>query len=189
MSKLNRHFPYTITVMIANTPWYPRSAKKRLWKRYPEDVRPSLLAGFAAHTGTAIELVPPAVLLLSGGGWIGTTALVVMIVFHVHILSTFPFGVPLEWNVFMLFGLVLLFGAYADVPLATAADPLLLVTIAVIGLLLPITGNPTRTRSRSCRGCATTPATGPPACGCSEGTPERRRPRASATASTTPPPG
>jgi len=141
MSKLNRHFPYTTTVMISNTPWYPRFVKERLWKRWPEDVRPSLLARLAAHVGTAIEFVPPAVLLLSGGGWIGTTALIVMIVFHVHILSTFPFGVPLEWNVFMLFGLLFLFGAYADVPLSTAGNPLLLATIAALGVVLPIAGN------------------------------------------------
>ena len=58
-SKLNRHFPYTTTVMISNTPWYPRFVKTRLWKRYPEDVRPSLLAGIAAHIGTALEFGPP----------------------------------------------------------------------------------------------------------------------------------
>nr|MBA3840523.1 DUF3556 domain-containing protein [Thermoleophilaceae bacterium] len=140
-SKLNRHFPYTTTVMISNTPWYPRFVKTRLWKRYPEDVRPSLLAGIAAHIGTALEFGPPLVLLLSGGGWIGTIALIVMVVFHIHITLTFPFGVPLEWNLFMIFGLLFLFGAYADVPLASAGNPLMLVAIVAIGVLLPIAGN------------------------------------------------
>ena len=140
-SKLNRHFPYTTTVMISNTPWYPRFVKTRLWKRYPEDVRPSLLAGIAAHIGTALEFGPPLVLLLSGGGWIGTIALIVMLVFHIHITLTFPFGVPLEWNLFMIFGLLFLFGAYADVPLASAGNPLMLVAIVAIGVLLPIAGN------------------------------------------------
>ena len=33
-SKLNRHFPFVVSVMISNTPWNKsRTAKKRLWKR------------------------------------------------------------------------------------------------------------------------------------------------------------
>lgn len=140
-SKLNRHFPYTTSVMISNTPWWPSSVKARLWKRYPEDVRPSRSAVLAAHVGTAIELGLPPVLLLFNGATIGTIALFGLIVFHVHILFTFPFGVPLEWNVFMLFGLLFLFGHYGDVPLSSLDDPLLLAAIAVFGVLLPIVGN------------------------------------------------
>lgn len=139
-SKLNIHFPYTTGVMVANTFWYPRFVKKRLWKDHPEDVRPSTIGSMAAHVGTFLEYVPPFVLLVTSGGWLGTAALLVMLLFHLHILSTFPFGVPLEWNVFMLFGLLFLFGAYADVPLSTI-DPLLLVPIVVIGLVLPVVGN------------------------------------------------
>ena len=36
-----------------------------------------------------------------------------MVIFHVHILSTFPLGVPLEWNIFMIFGVLFLFGTTA----------------------------------------------------------------------------
>jgi len=81
------------------------------------------------------------VLLLFNGATIGTIALFGLIVFHVHILFTFPFGVPLEWNVFVLFGLLFLFGHYGDVPLSSLDDPLLLAAIAVFGVLLPIVGN------------------------------------------------
>ena len=42
-----------------------------------------------------------------------------MVIFHVHITSTFPLAVPLEWNLFMIFGLLFLFGHYGDVPLST----------------------------------------------------------------------
>ena len=35
-----------------------------------------------------------------------------MIIFHIHITSTFPLAVPLEWNLFMIFGLLFLFGAF-----------------------------------------------------------------------------
>ena len=62
----------------------------------------------------------PLVLLLSSGGTIGTLAVIGMIIFHVHITSTFPLAVPLEWNLFMIFGLLFLFGHYGDVPLVDA---------------------------------------------------------------------
>lgn len=141
-SKLNRHFPYVISVMISNTPWNrSRKAKAMLYEDYPEDLRPSRYAKLGAHLGTAVEFGLPLVLLVTSGGTVGTLAVIGMILFHVHITSTFPLGVPLEWNIFMIFGLLFLFGHYGDVPLSTLDDPLLLVAIAVIGVLTPIVGN------------------------------------------------
>lgn len=109
-SKLNRHFPYSTSVMIANAPLYPSRVKARLWKSYPDEVRPSRLATLAAYGGTAVEFSRPLVLLLSSGGTLATLALIGMVLLPVHITASFPAGVPLEWNVFMLFGLVFLFG-------------------------------------------------------------------------------
>ena len=63
-----------------------------------------------------------------------------MVIFHIHITSTFALGVPLEWNLFMIFGLLFLFGHYGDVSLSTL-DPLLLAVILVIGVLIPVLGN------------------------------------------------
>jgi hypothetical protein len=141
-SKLNRHFPYVISVMISNTPWNrSRKAKAMLYEDYPEDLRPSRYAKLGAHLGTAVEFGLPLVLLFTAGGTIGTLAVIGMILFHVHITSTFPLGVPLEWNIFMIFGLLFLFGHYGDIPLSTLDDPLLLLAIAVIGVLTPIAGN------------------------------------------------
>ena len=54
-----------------------------------------------------------------------------MIIFHVHITSTFPLAVPLEWNLFMIFGLLFLFGHYGDVPLSTLDNPLLIAFLLV----------------------------------------------------------
>ena len=54
-----------------------------------------------------------------------------MVIFHIHIFSTFPLAVPLEWNVFMIFGLFFLFGHYADVPWSTLDDPLLVAILAL----------------------------------------------------------
>jgi transmembrane protein DUF3556 len=64
-----------------------------------------------------------------------------MVIFHVHITSTFPLAVPLEWNLFMIFGLFFLFGHYGDVPLSTLDDPLLLVLLVLLGVVVPVAGN------------------------------------------------
>ena len=80
-------------------------------------------------------------LILSDGGVIGTIAVAAMVLFHVHITSTFALGVPMEWNLFMIFGLFFLFGEYGGVSLSTLDDPLLIALLVVIGVLVPIIGN------------------------------------------------
>lgn len=141
-SKLNRHFPYVVSVMSSNAPWNPsRKLKAKFYKDYPEDLRPGRPAAFGAHLGTVIEYSLPLVLLLSNGGPIGMLAVAGMIVFHAQIISTFALGVPLEWNVFMIFGLLLLFGHYGAVPLSSLESPLLIATLVLVGVVIPIVGN------------------------------------------------
>lgn len=141
-SKLNRHFPYVVSVMISNTPWNrSRRAKAMLYKSHPGDLRPSRHAAFGAHLGTAIEITLPITLFLTGKGTLGTLAVIGMIVFHVHITSTFPLAVPLEWNLFMIFGILFLFGHYGDVPLSTLDDPLLIALLLTSGVVIPVIGN------------------------------------------------
>ena len=144
-SKLNRHFPFVISTMLANNPFIPSGALKRaLFKRYPDDLRPSGLAGLTAHFSTAVEGLVPLLLFFSHGGWPTTIAAFVMIVFHLNILLAFPMGVPLEWNVFMIFGVLWLFVAHARLGLSDLANPLpvaILFTViagtVVIGNLFP----------------------------------------------------
>jgi hypothetical protein len=141
-SKLNRHFPFVVTVMISNTPWNRwRAAKRRLYRDHPGDLRPSATGALIAHFGTAMEFTLPLILLLSRGGAIGTIAVAGMVLFHVHIFSTFPLAVPLEWNVFMIFGLLFLFGHYGATPFSSLDDPLLLAILAVSCVGLPVLGN------------------------------------------------
>ena len=141
-SKLNRHFPFVVTVMISNTPWNKsRAAKRRLYTDHPENLLPSRIGAASAHLGTVMEFILPLLLLLTQGGLIGTLALAGMVIFHVHIFSTFPLAVPLEWNVFMIFGLFFLFGHYADVPWSTLDDPLLVAILALTCVGLPVLGN------------------------------------------------
>lgn len=141
-SKLNHHFPFVVTVMISNTPWNrSRAFKRRLYRDHPEDLLPSRLGALDAHIGTAIEFTLPLLLLVTSGGVIGTIAVAGMVIFHLHILSTFPLAVPLEWNVFMIFGTLFLFGHYGSVPFSTIEDPLLLAILAVTCVAVPVLGN------------------------------------------------
>lgn len=141
-SKLNKHFPFVVSVMVSNTPWQrSRTVKKQLWRNYPDDLRPGWLAAALAHGGTVIEFLVPLVLILSRGGWLTTAAVVVMVIFHVHITSTFPLGVPLEWNLFVIFSTLFLFGHYAEVGPSTFDSPLLGVILAVVLVGFPVLGN------------------------------------------------
>jgi hypothetical protein len=115
--------------------------KAKMYRDFPEDLRPSRQAEFGAHLGTAWEFTMPLILLLSDGGTIGTIALVGMLAFHVHIFSTFAMGVPMEWNLFMLFGLCFLFGEYGSVPLGNIDNPLLWILLFLIGVVMPVVGN------------------------------------------------
>ena len=140
-SKLNRHFPSVVAVMVSNTPWnrFP-FIKKQLYKNHPEDLRPSQKATMFAHLGTLIEYSLPLFLLFTHGGTVGKIAVIGMIVFHIHITSTFPLAVPLEWNLFMIFGTVFLFGHYGFVPLDTLSSVPLLIIVLTSGLAVPIFG-------------------------------------------------
>ena len=141
-SKLNRHFPFVVSVMITNSPlqrvkWF----KRKLFKNFPTDIRPSRVVATLAHTGTVIEYSVPLVLLFSHGGWPTTIALAIMVIFHLHIISTFPLGVPLEWNVYVIFGALFLFGHYAEISVLDLGSPLLGAILLVCLVAGPAIGN------------------------------------------------
>jgi hypothetical protein len=141
-SKLNRHFPNVVAVMVSNTPWNRfKTIKKRLYKNHPEDLRTSREAAMFAHLGTVMEYVLPLLLIVSSGGTLGKIAVIGMIVFHIHITSTFPLAVPLEWNLFMIFGTLFLFGHYGEVPMSALDNPLLILLLLVSLVAIPVLGN------------------------------------------------
>jgi hypothetical protein len=141
-SKLNRHFPFVVSVMISNAPLIGSKAlKRKLWRDYPEDMRPSRLAAAIAHFGTVQEFGWPLLLLTVDNDVVRTIAIVGMVLFHLNITSMFPLAVPLEWNVFMIFGTLFLFGHYGTVPLSTLDEPLLIALLALVCLGLPVLGN------------------------------------------------
>ncbi|RAU93887.1 DUF3556 domain-containing protein [Mycolicibacter senuensis] len=117
-SKLNRHFPFVISTMMSNNPLIrPKALKRRFFKNFPDDLRPGGPSKALAHVSTAIEMLVPLVLFFSHGGWPTAIAASVMVCFHLGILAAIPMGVPLEWNVFMIFGVLSLFVAHADLGL------------------------------------------------------------------------
>jgi len=143
-SKLTRHFPFVISTMMSNSPVVrPRFLKRMFFKKFPDDLRPGPMSHIVAHISTAIEMLIPLALFFSHGGWPTTIAAIVMLTFHFGILSAIPMGVPLEWNVFMMFSVLSLFVAHAQIGITDLTSPwpivlfLALVTTVFLGNTAP----------------------------------------------------
>jgi hypothetical protein len=132
-SKLNKHFPFVISTMMSNNPVFrPKFIKRRFFEHFPDDLRPGRLSRWLAHFSTAIEGLVPLVLFFSHGGWPTAIAAFVMLCFHFGILSSIPMGVPLEWNVFMMFSVLALFVGHASIGLHDLTTPLPILLFAVV---------------------------------------------------------
>lgn len=141
-SKLNRHFPSVVCVMTSNSPvlrfgWL----RKRMYRAFPDDLRPSRLAKLLAHAGTLVEYSFPLLLVTSTGGTLTTVGLCVMFGFHLYITSNIPMAVPIEWNVIMVYGAFVLFGHHAAVRAFDLHSPLLIAFLVVTLGLVPLLGN------------------------------------------------
>ena len=101
VSKFGKHFANVIPPMVSNSPCMPfKWVKRAHYRDFPRDLRPSRAAHFMAHVfGTTVEIAAPLVLLFSTNKWLTVAAVIVMVAFHLFIISTFPLAVPLEWNV------------------------------------------------------------------------------------------
>ncbi len=132
-SKLNKHFPFVISTMMSNNPVFrPRWIKRRFFEHFPDDLRPGRASRWLAHVSTAIEMLVPVALFFSHGGWVTAIAAFVMLCFHFGILSAIPMGVPLEWNVFMMFSVLALFVGHAGIGLGDLQSPWPLVLFAIV---------------------------------------------------------
>lgn len=142
VSKLNHHFPSVVGVMISNAPltrW--RWLRAAMYRGYPDDLRPSRLATAMGHMGTALELSVPLVLGLTDGGTSLVVGLVLMVVLHTFITSSVPMGVPLEWNVMVVYGAFALFYAHPERSLADVGPPWLAAFLLVALVGIPLLGN------------------------------------------------
>ena len=140
-SKLTRHFPFVISTMMSNNPVLrPRWIKRRFFESFPDDLRPGRPSRLVAHTSTAIEGLAPLLMLFDPGGWGLPVGAALMLAFHFGILSSIPMGVPLEWNVFMMFAVLSLFVGHDDIGLGDMQSPLALLPFSV-SLSLVVVGN------------------------------------------------
>ena len=141
-SKLNKHFPFVVSTMMSNSPVFrPRWIKRMFFEKFPDDLRPGRLSRIFGHGGTVVEMCVPLVLFFSHGGWLTAVAAFVMVCFHLAILTAIPMGVPLEWNVFMIFGVLTLFVAHADLGLADLNNPVPVAILFVVIAGIVIAGN------------------------------------------------
>jgi len=141
-SKLNDHFPSVTMVMMNNGPFVPKALKRRLFVAYPDDLRPSRLATAAARIGTLTEYLIPLVLLTSQSPALTAAMLVVMFGFHGFIALNNPSGMPIEWNILMVYGGVFLFGFHPEANvLALGQTPWLALFLLVCLFVVPCYGN------------------------------------------------
>ena len=141
-SKLNHHFPSVMTAMLGNHPLnFSDRFRKALYRDHSADMRSSSLAAAIAHGATVVEYVAPLVLAFSTGGRVTTVALVVMVCFHLGILSSFPLGVPLEWNIFFVFSALTLFGHHSEVRFWDIDSVPLVALLVICLVVVPVVGN------------------------------------------------
>jgi hypothetical protein len=140
-SKLNHHFPSVVGVMTSNSPFTRFPWIRRLmYRSYPNDLGPSRLAFYMGHAGTLLEFTVPIILLSSRGGLATVVGLILMLALHGFITSNVPMGVPLEWNVMMVYGGFFLFWKHADVSLFDVSVPVAIL-LAIMCVAIPLAGN------------------------------------------------
>ena len=141
VSKLNAHFPSVVAAMISNSASFrPAFLRRAMYRSFPDDLHPSRLATWMAHMGTALELAVPVVLLLAGGDTMLMVGLVMMVTLHLFITSHIPAGVPLEWNVLVVYAGFVLFGANPELSVLDVSLPILLF-LGVVSVVVPVVGN------------------------------------------------
>jgi hypothetical protein len=140
-SKLNNHFPGVIMFMMNNGPFFPKFLKKRLIADYPNDLRPSRLARFMAHFGTFTEYMIPVLLLTSPNETVTALVLALVVSFHGFIALNNPNGMPVDWNILMIYGAFFLFGANDVSVLSLAENPGLVVFLFLMLVAMQVYGN------------------------------------------------
>jgi uncharacterized membrane protein YkgB len=146
VSKFGKHFSNVVPPMVSNSPSLPFKFLKRAhYRDFPNDLRPSRVADVMAHVaGTTVEIIAPLVLLFSPWPWLTVPAAVLMVVFHLFIVSTFPIAVPLEWNVLFAYATIFLFLGFPTwhgYAVTDMSPPWLAVVVVAALLFFPILGN------------------------------------------------
>jgi hypothetical protein len=141
ISKCTVHFPFVVTVMTSNAPWqWLSKIRLRMYRQYPSDLRPSAVASHLSKLGTVVEIAFPLMLIMSDGGPVTHAALGLMVLFHLFIIMHVPMGVPLEWNLVMIYGGFFCFSGLFSSPLSHPGLPLSLLLFTTL-FLIPLFGN------------------------------------------------
>ncbi len=142
VSKLNPHFPAVVGVMTSNGPFTQSVAYRRaMVEQHPDNLTPSALARGLSHFGTALELGVPIILYFAAGPTGLTVGLVLMVLLHAYISSNVPMGVPLEWNVTVVYSGFFLWLGHPEVGLDQLGAPLLGGLLGVMLIGVPLLGN------------------------------------------------
>ena len=146
VSKFGKHFANVVPPMVSNSPAIPFKWLKRAhYRDFPRDMRPSRVADVMAHiAGTTVEIIAPLVLLFSTNKWLTVAAVVMMVAFHLFIISTFPLAVPLERNVLFAYATIFLFlgfPAWQGYSVTDMSSPWLTAAIVAGLVFFPILGN------------------------------------------------
>ncbi|NMN98289.1 DUF3556 domain-containing protein [Antrihabitans stalactiti] len=145
-SKFGKHFSNVVSPMVSNSPSMPfKAIKRKFYRDFPRDLRPSWVAHVMAHVGGTIpEIVVPLVLFFSTNIYVTIAGALFMVMFHTFIISTFPLAVPLEWNVLFAYASVFLFIGFPNsegfAPWDMSPAWLGLVVIAAL-MFFPVLGN------------------------------------------------
>ncbi len=151
-SKINLHFPSVIGVMLSNSGLLPSWLfRERLFRSIPGDLRTSRFTASLAHFGMLTEYLFPTLLMLGFTG-IGPTlfemapagvmiGLAIMVGFHAFITLSVPMGVPIEWNLMMVYGGFVLFGAQSEVSPFSMESSVLCWALVLMMFVVPLVGN------------------------------------------------
>jgi len=119
--------------------------KKLMFKSYPDDLRLSQTAIYISHFGTLVEFSLPILLMIGTfQQWSSESmfyCLVGMTAFHTFIFINFPMGVPMEWNVIVVYGGWLLFAYHPEVIPTMSLHPVIIGLFAFCFFVLPLSGN------------------------------------------------
>ena len=145
VSKWNSHFPSVIMFMMNNGPFFPKFLKKGLFKSFPDDLRPSGFAEKMALFGHISEFSIPFILLfasVTGNEWVLLGACILFTGFHSFIGLNNPNGMPVEWNILMIYGGWFLFWFHPEASVFDMmAMPWLLAALLFSLVVVPTFGN------------------------------------------------
>ena len=145
ISKWNSHFPSVIMFMMNNGPFFPGFLKKSLFTDFPNDLRPSRFAEFMAFFGHVSEVSIPFILFIAtytGNELLLLGGCVLFTGFHSFIGLNNPNGMPVEWNILMIYGGWSLFWFHPEVSILEMTQMPLLFGLMLFSLVaVPTFGN------------------------------------------------